>query len=375
MSATETELGTDEQWERITANLARQAERKRYGRLQEETQRIIREAHHILAAHNPMTVRQVYYQLVVGHVVANAQSEYKRVSGALVEGRKRGIIPWEWIEDRLRQVNGRDGWGDGGEQSFADVLTDFHRWAAQTAASASLPSFDGFVSAHQPSYVELWVEKDALSGFFDEAANRHLVRYNVGRGYDGWSSIREAADRFREAAERGKQTVILYFGDHDPAGKGMSVSLRERLGELGAFPDVEECAVTLDDIARYDLPTDFAKQSDSRTSAYVAKYGRDTVELDALPPDVLRERIRESILARYDQAAADEARRRSWERGRRWATAMAPIEQRIREAVQAVVDTEPIFGHVRENIARAERGEEPLPSPSFEEFMATHEGR
>src|SRR5262249_2269963 len=56
-----------------------------------------------------------------------------------------------------------------------------------------------------------------------------------------------------------KPVIVLYFGDFDPSGEDMVRSLRERLGELYSYPEIIKCALTLDDIRRYHLPTDFTK--------------------------------------------------------------------------------------------------------------------
>ena len=69
---------------------------------QAKTQRIIDEAKDVLSSFYPMTVRQVYYQLVSRQVVENNRSRYQAVSDALVDARREGLIPWDWIEDRLR---------------------------------------------------------------------------------------------------------------------------------------------------------------------------------------------------------------------------------------------------------------------------------
>ena len=50
--------------------------------------------------------------------------------------------------------------------------------------------------------------------------------------------------------------MILYFGDFDPSGEDMVRSLPER---LGSYPEIVKCALTFDDVERYDLPSDFTK--------------------------------------------------------------------------------------------------------------------
>jgi len=80
-------------------------------------------------------------------------------------------------------------------------------------------------------------------------------------------------------------------------------SLRKRLASLGCQPQIVKCALTRDDIRRYDLPPDFAKKTDTRTAAFVAEHGDISVELDALPPDVLRDRLEDEVSSRMDLTA------------------------------------------------------------------------
>ena len=116
----------------------------------------------------------------------------------------------------------------------------------------------------------------------------------MGRGFDGWDSIHNAAGRL------GKGDVILYFGDFDPSGEDMVRSLRERLDDQGSRPEIVKCALTFADIELYELPADFTKVSDTRSAAFVAKWGDVSVELDALPLDVLRARIVREVESRMD---------------------------------------------------------------------------
>jgi hypothetical protein len=255
--------------------------------MQAKTVERLRVAIQVLQEHHPMTVRQVYYQLVSRQVIKNDRSSYQAISNLLVDARKNGTIPWEWIEDRLRRPRSVSMWSD---------LSDFAKTAQR--------SYRRDVWETQPAYVEVWLEKDALSGIFEDVLSGYGVTLNVGRGFDGWDSIRNAGDRYME---RGGAT-ILYFGDFDPSGEDMVRSLRVRLNEymeggedeigfLGSEAvDIEviKCALTRDDIRRYQLPPDFAKKTDSRAKKFIAKHGDISVELDALPADVLRNRLHRS---------------------------------------------------------------------------------
>ncbi len=243
----------------------------------------LRVAREVLSQYNPMTVRQVYYQLVSRQIIDNNRSQYQLVSKLLVEARKAGTIPWYWIEDRLRRPRAVSMWRD---------LPDF----AETVRRA----YRRDVWPTQPEYVECWLEKDALSGIFEDVLANYGVTLNVGRGYDGWDSIKNAAYRYER---HGKETTILYFGDFDPSGEDMVRSLRERLEFFGQEPDIIKVALTADDIRRYNLPPDPTKASDSRAAAFVAEHGDIAVELDALPPDVLRDRITTEVSLHLDLAA------------------------------------------------------------------------
>jgi hypothetical protein len=181
-----------------------------------------------------------------------------------------------------------------------DNLADF----AHTAQAA----YRRNVWVTQPTYLEVWLEKDALSGIFEDALSPYGVTLNVGRGYDGWASIHNAAERYLRAEATGRAVTVLYFGDLDPSGEDMVRSLRERLEFFECRPEVVKCALTLQDMERYDLPPNCAKHTDTRREAFVATFGNLSVELDALPPDVLRARLIKEVESRMDLKALAKVR-------------------------------------------------------------------
>jgi len=253
----------------------------------QKTMDILEAAHSILEAHNPMTLRQLYYQLVSRQIIENNRGQYQAVSTALVGARKEGFIPWEWIEDRTRRPRKVNMWDD---------LSDF--------GDSVISSYRRDVWACQPRYLEVWLEKDALSGIFEDVLEPYGVTLNVGRGYDGWDSIHNAAERYGT----GETTTVLYFGDFDPSGEDMVRSLEERLFFFQSSPEIRKVALTYDDITRYNLPPDFTKTGDTRREGFVAKYGDNAVELDALPYDVLRDRITREVEAQIDLDSLAEVR-------------------------------------------------------------------
>jgi len=205
-----------------------------------KTDAMIAAAIEILELHRPMTVRQTYYQLVSRHVLENSVSAYKSTCRALVAARKDGLNPWDWIEDRLRRPRHVSMW---------DSLADF--------TEAALRSYRRHVWHTQPVYIENWLEKDALSGIFEDVLEPYGVTLNVGRGYDGWTSIKDAAKRYGDD----RAVTILYYGDFDPSGEDMVRSLHERLTWFGARVQIIKCALNRDDIDRYRLPPNFRRRA------------------------------------------------------------------------------------------------------------------
>ena len=136
------------------------------------TVRLIQTAAEILAEHHPMTVRQVFYRLVSRQVVENSRGAYQAVSKALVAARRKGEIRWELIEDRLRKPRHVSMW---------DGLADFAATAAAT--------YRRDVWINQPTYLETWLEKDALSGIFEDTLEPYGVTLNVASGFDCCCSI------------------------------------------------------------------------------------------------------------------------------------------------------------------------------------------
>lgn len=274
---------------------------KRRRRTNEEVAAIKAVAYEELETANPMTLRQVHYRIVAraDTTYTNTPGDYKQLSKWLVQDRLSGAIPWEWIEDRTRKPRSVDMWGD---------LEEFIR--------AVRRSYRRDVWADQPDYLEVFVEKDALSAIFEGVLRPYGVTLNVGRGYSSWSSIKSAADRFDEGG------TILYFGDFDPSGEDMVRALEASLANPdlpngGSFPEVVKCALTFDDIETYSLPPDFTKTTDSRAAAFVEKHGDVAVELDALPVTELRDRIVREVEARMDSAALRRTRRAQREERRR----------------------------------------------------------
>jgi len=248
-----------------------------------------------------LTVRQIYYRLVSRHIIKNIQQEYKYLVGALVDARWNREIPFSAIEDRTRMFIG-------GDDSPTDPKSHFEQWLNAFKNCANYYDLPHW--SDQQEYVEVWLEKQALQGVFDEVIKEWKVTLFPCRGYPSLTKLYEAAMRLKAVQRTGRAIKILYFGDYDPSGQDIPRKVEEDLTKFGIDLELEKIAITKEQIEKYEIPPFPAKTSDPRFAKFAAEYGEDAVELDAIDPKVLQEIIRESITGQFDQAIRDEVEER-----------------------------------------------------------------
>lgn len=222
----------------------------------------------------PLTLRQVYYRLVALGL-KNAQKVYQNLSGKLSRLRERGKVPWDKIVDLKRQPEKKPSWTSP-EMFFETVSWSYKRDLQQG----------------QKKYIEVWSEKAVAIRQITDKFDVHLL---AGGGYRSSSALYEAAERFKSV---GKPVVILYLGDFDPSGLDIERDIKTRTKKVfGLEVDVQRVLLTRQDITDYELLPMPVKSGDTRTSAYVEEHGFGEVyELDALPPDVIAEKLEEAIV-------------------------------------------------------------------------------
>lgn len=239
----------------------------------------------------PLTLRQVYYQLVAKLIIKNTKYSYQRLSDVVSQARYDGIIPWEAIEDRSRTIPYRKGFDN--KEQFIDCNT-----------RNLLKGYERYLMQSQPVYVEVWVEKDALVPIFKQAADPYCVKALACRGFGSDTNIKKYHNRIACEQMKGKRPVLLYFGDLDPSGMEMLDDVERRLTNKLEVTGVTFKRIGLNPVQVRDLnlPTslDAVKDSDPRAPKYIKTYGRLAVELDAVPPATLQRMCREAIEAEID---------------------------------------------------------------------------
>lgn len=220
----------------------------------------------------PMTVRQVFYQAEVAGIVEKTETGYDKVQRALVTMRRSGRMPYGWLADSTRLQRKPRTFRD--PQAALEETAKFYRKA---------------LWADLDQHVEIWLEKDALSGVIYPVTSRYDVPLMVARGYSSLTFLAEAADDIRDYAADGARTYIYHLGDFDPSGVNAAEKIRDTLNEMAPEADIvfRRLAVTEEQIKRLNLPTRPTKTSDSRAKNFAA----DSVELDAMSPDFLRDLV------------------------------------------------------------------------------------
>ena len=224
-----------------------------------------------------LTLRQLYYQFITRNALPNREQSYDKLGTLISDARLAGLIDWESIEDRVRIP------------SLPREFKDLKNLVDTALYSYRLPRWEG-----QEKYIELWVEKDALSGVLAPVATQYHITLMVNRGYSSQSAMYEASRRF--IYEGDKECHLFYLGDHDPSGEDMVRDVQDRLNMFGAEVEVTKIALTMEQVQKYNPPPNPAKLTDSRANNYIAKFGNESWEVDALPPEALRTLITDTIL-------------------------------------------------------------------------------
>jgi len=264
-----------------------------------------------------LTLRQLYYQFVSRGFIPNKDTEYKKLGSIVNDARLAGLIDWDHITDRTRNLR-----------------ENAHWTSPQEIIDACARQFQHDKWKDQKNYVEVWVEKDALVGVLEVACKPLDVPYFSCRGYTSQSEMWAAGQRLLGHVKVGQKVTIIHMGDHDPSGVDMSRDIGDRIrkfiqhhlivdyarahdqrkgesedayidrlndGFHGSEADAESnftlnrIALNMDQIREYNPPPNPAKFTDARANKYVEEYGDESWELDALEPAVITELIRQAV--------------------------------------------------------------------------------
>ena len=152
----------------------------------------------------------------------------------LAENRRNGLIPFDLVgADTSRAMEGEDIFDQ--EETPREYVNRQLREALERGEQY----WPGSYWKHQRHFPIIWTEKRDLIKLFEPEIPPAVKRF-AGKG---WADINSRVEVIRccQWAEReGLEPVILYCGDHDPAGLQISKSIYSNLQEIAAVLDWSE---------------------------------------------------------------------------------------------------------------------------------------
>jgi hypothetical protein len=251
--------------------------------------------------HLPLTLRQVFYRLVATAGYPKTERDYSRLGEYLNRARRGRLIDFDAIRDDGFHRTDFIGW-----QSAEHCLESLHGEAADFRLDRQ---------AGQAVRLAVWCEAAGMVPQLERVCKPFSIPVYSSGGFDSLTVKYRVA---REFARMGAIRV-LHLGDHDPSGVHVFCSLDEDINafiaNMGGEAVFTRLAVLPQQVARYGLPTAPAKATDRRA------FHGETVQCEALPPDVLAALLRAAITEHLDEAAYQAALNAEAE-GRAWLTAM-----------------------------------------------------
>src|SRR5262249_37423092 len=149
----------------------------------------------------------------------------------------------------------------------------------------------------QPRRLIIMVEAAGMKPQLEAAVDGYSIPVIASGGFDSLTA------KYAQALGGARDTEVMDIGDHEASGVHRFMSLAEDvqtlIHDLGLPGAVQfaRLGVTVEQIAELGLPTAPPKATDRRS------FQGDTVQAEAIPPDVMAEIVRDALDQRFDKAA------------------------------------------------------------------------
>ena len=161
----------------------------------------------------------------------------------------------------------------------------------------------------QPNHIEIIGEKNTIEPIIRPVAMRFCIPMTIGRGFCSLRPRYDIAQRFAKSDK--KRLVLLMLSDFDPDGEEIAHSMARSMRDDFDIDDVQpvKVALTADQVQQYRLPPGGKAKLRGKpeyqgiAKRFVAKYGDDVYELEAIEPDVLQQLLTDAIDAVIDRDA------------------------------------------------------------------------
>ncbi|MGD1082998.1 MAG: hypothetical protein ABR881_32185 [Candidatus Sulfotelmatobacter sp.] len=261
----------------------------------------------------PLTLRRLYYELISKGLIENSKESYASVVSKITNARWDGDMPTHLLGKVIDP--GRD---PHSVVTWANVA-DYARSAARM--------YERDRWADQATYVELWVEKQAIVSLLTGVCSENQIVLRPCHGFNSFPALHQAAV---DLLEIHKNITILWLGDHDVYGYEIEQDIQTRLREMFALLGNPTKAVEFrprlgilqEDIGKFGIvPLQVewlddegeatgkgGKKKQAKRDAFIAQYGNEAAEVDGLPAEELIQRVQDAI---DDESVIDD--RESWD--------------------------------------------------------------
>ncbi len=241
----------------------------------------------------PLSDRQIHYALLNNpplihaskpdSVYQNLPACYKSLTDLLTRARLTGFIPMHVIADVTRPIST---W-----QVHANT-----RPFVREQLDRFLKGFYRNLLQSQPNHIEIVGEKNTVEGVIRPVAEEYCIPLTTGRGYCSLPPRHDMAERFRKSGK--ENLVLLVLSDFDPDGEEICHSFARSMRDDFNVTKIHPIKVALTDrqASDFKLPASMeAKKTSSNYSKFVARYGQNVFELEAIQPAELQRLLREAI--------------------------------------------------------------------------------
>jgi hypothetical protein len=225
-----------------------------------------------------VTLRQLFYRLVSDGTLRNTKAEYSQLSHRTAAARREGWFPA--LVDRTREIIVSASWESPEEARAA--LRDQYRRDRTEGQACSI--YLGVEKAGLVEQLRAWFGTPfgipilPLGGYHSEPFERLIETHTE---------------------EHDRPSVLLYAGDLDASGE----DIERNFLRWTDFDESKKVALTIEQATEHHLPQMPGKQTDQRSAGFSTKYGSlFQIEVDALPPDVLRDLFAAATAGYWDDA-------------------------------------------------------------------------
>ena len=110
----------------------------------------------------------------------------------------------------------------------------------------------------QPFFIMLLVEKVDLRELFGPVCKKYKIPVATAKGWASIGQRKKMAEWFKEHEEEGRRPVLLYCGDHDPAGLRISDFIKSNLDDIYGATEWRTDNLIID---RFGLDYDFITEN------------------------------------------------------------------------------------------------------------------